>query len=362
MSRAFLSICLASALAVAAARAAQPAWTPRQLQVIRSLSLGALGPVPPDPSNRFADRADAAALGRTLFFDKRLSANGRVSCASCHQPGRGFQDGRRLGEGIGTTDRRTMAIVGASRQTWLFWDGRKDSLWSQALGPLQSAVEHGLTRAGVVSRVLRHHRRAYESVFGRPRDVNRAFADVGKAIEAYERRLTFAPGRFDRYAAGRGMLSSDEIAGLRLFVGDAHCVDCHNGPLLSNGEFHNTGVGGELGRAAAVQTLLDDEFNCAGRFSDAKPGTCALAFLPRVTARLRGAWRPPSLRNVARNAPYMHDGSVATLRDVVRRYNRAPRARMGRSELNPLGLDERQIDQLVAFLKTLGSPIVERRP
>jgi cytochrome c peroxidase len=351
-------------LAVAAemrAAAGHP-WTARQLAIIRSLSLGARGELPKDPSNRYADRADAAALGRKLFFDKRLSANGRVSCASCHQPKLGFQDGRRTARGIGATDRRTMAIAGAARQTWFFWDGRKDSLWSQALGPLESPVEHGLTRREVVRRVLRHYRPRYEAVFGKPGDVDRTFANVGKAIEAYERRLTFAPGRFDRYVSGRGTLTREELAGLRLFIGKAQCVDCHNGPLLSNGEFHNTGIGSDAGRASAVARLAADEFNCLGRFSDAKPSECAISFLPARTARLRGAFKPPSLRNVARNAPYMHDGSVATLQEVVRRYNRAPRSRVGRTELHPLRLDERQIAALVAFLEALGSPIVVRKP
>jgi cytochrome c peroxidase len=142
-------------------------WSPRERALLRSLAL----PVHPapirDPSNRYAARPDVARLGRALFFDKALSVNRRVSCSSCHQPKRDFQDGRRLGHGIGTTKRRTMSIVGAWSQTWLFWDGRKDSLWSQALGPLENPAEHGMTRARLVRVLQRDYRKQYEAVFGK---------------------------------------------------------------------------------------------------------------------------------------------------------------------------------------------------
>ncbi|HEX7830656.1 MAG TPA: cytochrome-c peroxidase, partial [Thermoanaerobaculia bacterium] len=111
------------------------------------LSIANLEPLAKDATNRFADNAAAAALGKELFFDPSLSANGKVSCASCHQPEREFQDGVALAQGVGTTNRRTMPIAGTAYSPFLFWDGRKDSQWSQALGPLESAVEHGGTRS-----------------------------------------------------------------------------------------------------------------------------------------------------------------------------------------------------------------------
>src|SRR5690606_15553813 len=107
-----------------------------------SLSIKSLPPLPPDPSNRYGDDPRAAALGHQLFFDTRLSANGKVSCATCHDPGRDFQDGLPLAVGVGTNTRRTMPIAGTAYSPWMFWDGRKDSQWSQALGPLESPVEH----------------------------------------------------------------------------------------------------------------------------------------------------------------------------------------------------------------------------
>jgi len=365
-------------------------WTPEQERVLRSLSLASLKE-PSDPSNRYARDPAAARLGRALFFDARLSANGKVSCSACHDPRRDFQDGRRVGRGLGLTKRRTMAIVGAAEQTWLFWDGRKDSLWSQALGPIESPVEHGFTRVEVVRSVTRLYRRRYERVFGplpeltrvpprgsplgdpearrawarmAPRDrraVNRAFANAGKAIAAYETQLRFGPARFDRYVAGEAELTGQELAGLRLFIGEAHCISCHSRPLFTNGEFHNTGVrpnGEDAGRADGVEQVVRDEFNCLGPYSDAPAADCAVRFVPRDSSRLLGAFKPPSLRNVTRNAPYMHAGELSTLGAVLRHYNRARPAAVGHSELHPLNLSDAQLASLIAFLGTLESPVL----
>jgi cytochrome c peroxidase len=141
-------------------------WTNAQLEELRSMALAELEPLPEDPTNRVADDPRAADLGRRLFFDTRLSANGRVACGTCHQPERGFQDGIALGHGVGTTARRTMPIAGAARAPFLFWDGRKDSPWAQALGPLESLVEHGGTRAQYAHVVAGAYARDYEQIFG----------------------------------------------------------------------------------------------------------------------------------------------------------------------------------------------------
>lgn len=282
-------------------------------------------------------------------------------------PKRGFQDGRPLAEGIGRTTRRTMPLAGVAHLTWLFWDGRKDSLWSQALEPLESRVEHGGTRMQYARVIARHYRREYEAVFGPlpktldRRSSSRLFANLGKAIAAFERTLRPARSRFDDYVAGEVGFSEQEVRGLRLFIGRAHCIDCHSGPLFTNGEFHNTGVppnpavGPDRGRAAAIGKLLADEFNCLGPFSDARPSQCPERFLVRSGIRLRGAFKPPSLRGVARRAPYMHAGQLRTLDAVLEHYNRAPRAVVGKSELHPLGLGRDDLDALEAFLSTLSS-------
>lgn len=395
-------------------RAAEGDWSPAERAVLASLRIDRLGALPPDPSNAVADRPAAAALGRTLFFDTRLSRDGRVSCASCHDPARQFQDDRPVGRGLADGARRTMPLADAARSPWLFWDGRKDSLWSQALGPLEDGAEHGSNRTRLVRQLMSHHRQAYERVFGAfpavpnlPEDaspagdaherrawaqmtdaqrdaVNRAFANLGKAIAAYERTLSYGPSRFDQYAravesgdaAGRSLLTADEIRGLRLFIGKGQCVTCHNGPLFTDQHFHNTGVPArrlappDPGRARAVARVRADDFNCLGRYSDAPASACAeLQFMADDDPGLVGAFKTPSLRNVALRSPYMHVGQLASLEDVVSHYRRSPAAAIGTSELAPAGrprdgrqavrLDEEEARQVVAFLRALSGPIRE---
>jgi cytochrome c peroxidase len=338
------------------------------------LALTALEPQPPDPSNRWADDPRAAELGHRLFFDARLSSNGRVSCATCHDPAREFQDSMALARGVGSTDRRTMPITATSHSPFLFWDGRKDSQWAQALGPLESPVEHGGNRAQYAQVIAGHYRAEYEAVFGRlpdlrePDGVTRVFVNIGKAIAAYERRIQYGASRFDRFVAEwkeRGtppndVLSKEEIAGLALFQGKANCTQCHNGPLLTNNEFHNTGVPQrpgvphDRGRFTAVAAVKSDEFNCRSRWSDAKPAECGeLEFLAPASESLERAFKVPSLRNVAERAPYMHAGQFTTLAEVLEHYNRAPAAPAGHSEIKPLGLSAAELRQLEAFLRSL---------
>jgi len=381
-------------------------WTSAQLEELRSMSLAELDSLPRDPTNRVADDPRAADLGRRLFFDTRLSANGRVACSTCHQADRGFQDGIALANGVGTTARRTMPIAGMARSPFLFWDGRKDSLWAQALGPLESPVEHGGTRAQYAHVIAESYAPEYEELFGVlpdlsrvPRsagpvadreaasawnalstaqrdDVTRVFVNVGKAVAAYERRIEFAASRFDKYVAGltsgqpgQSILTDDEIAGLRLFIGRANCTQCHNGPLFTSNEFHNTGVPprAELaidhGRLAGATAVLSDEFNCRSRWSDARAPQCAeLEFIVTGEHTLDRAYKVPSLRNVADRAPYMDAGQFATLADVLDHYNRAPAAATGHSELRPLRLKAVELRQLEAFLRTLSGPIVVSEP
>jgi len=377
------------------------AWSDPQKRQLEELRL-AKTPLPPDPSNRFADSEPAAQLGQRLFFDTRFSANGAVSCATCHLPEKDFQDGLPLGKGIGTTGRRTMPVTGSAGSPWLFWDGRKDSLWSQALGPLESGVEHGGDRVQYYRIVRSVYRDEYERVFGelpgvsdlpehaspalsderwdawmampaRDRDaVNRVFANIGKAIAAYERKLMPGPSRFDRYvdavlraddATAARAMSRDEVAGLRLFIGKASCTQCHNGPRFTNDDFANTGVpdagaGTDVGRHRGGREVLQDEFNCAGPYSDAGPGQCGeLQALRAGDDHAVRAFKVPSLRNVAVRAPYMHAGQLASLTEVVEHYDRAPSAPAGHTELRPLHLTPEERRQLVQFLGALSAPL-----
>ncbi|HJQ39952.1 MAG TPA: cytochrome c peroxidase [Thermoanaerobaculia bacterium] len=356
--------------AVVASIASGGAWTRAQVDQLRSLSLAALDPLPADPTNRVADDPAAASLGHELFFDPRLSANGNVSCASCHQPDREFQDGTALAHGVGTTNRRTMPVAGTAYAPFLFWDGRKDSQWAQALGPLESPVEHGGTREQYARVIAASYRAEYEPLFGPMPDlaqrdgVTAVFVNIGKSIAAYERRLQHAPSRFDRYVEGLDTLSDDEIAGLRLFIGKANCTQCHNGPLFTNNEFHNTGVPAnpsvpqDRGRIEGAKSVLADEFNCRSRWSDANAAQCSeLEFLKPDGHELQRAYKVPSLRGVAERAPYMHAGEFASLSEVLAHYNQAPAAPAGHTELKPLKLNAQELRQLEAFLRSLSGGI-----
>jgi cytochrome c peroxidase len=379
-------------------------WSAEERETLRSLSLSSLDALPPDPSNRVADDARAARLGEAFFNDTRLSGNGRVSCATCHLASRDFQDGTALGKGMGTTARRTMPIAGTAHGAWFFWDGRADSQWSQALGPLESAVEHGGSRTQYAHEIARNYRAEYEAVFGtmpsltglpphagpvadsawraawdrippvRQADISQVYANIGKAIAAFERRIAFEPSRFDRYVdaelAGRphteeSRLTADEQAGLRLFIGKGSCVTCHNGPRFTDDHFHNTGVPlpvqplpFDSGRTVGVRQAIAGEFRCTSRYSDARASDCEeLRFAVSEGDELLRAYKTPSLRGVASRAPYMHAGQVATLADVVMHYDQAPRAPAGRSELKPLRLSAAERRQLEAFLRTLTGSI-----
>ncbi len=351
-------------------------WTADEIELIRSLWIGSLSPLPEDESNAVSDSEEAARLGYQLFFDPRLSGNGGISCATCHQPERQFTDGLPKGQAIGTSRRNTRSIIGVAYSPWLYWDGRKDSLWSQALAPLEDPNEHGTDRVHVVSVIAADpgYRATYESLFSAApdeHDVDRAFTNIGKVIAAYERLLLPGPSRFDHYVeaimTGREtsapILGDDEIHGLRLFIGKADCTQCHNGPLFTNHEFHNTGVlsfPGDVpdkGRVQGVREVFADPFNCRGEFSDDPAPSCAELEFVRTGPELIGAVRTPSLRNLQTTAPYMHKGQLPTLAAVLEHYNEAPLAMIGHNESKPLGLNQRELRQLEAFLDALAAPL-----
>ena len=379
--------------------------------MLRSLWIGSLPAPPPDPSNRFADDPAAAKLGRALFFDARFSGDGTVACASCHQPDKAFTDGKPLADdGMGVTNRRTMTIIGTAYSPWLFWDGRKDSLWAQALGPMESPVEHGGTRTQYARLLDQHYRQEYEALFGPLPDfsdetrfpaqagpiqgnaeaqaawaamteadreaVTQAYANMGKAIAAYERLINPGPAPFDDYVASLlggapapadAQMTPEALAGLRLFIDDqgARCIRCHNGPLFTNNDFANTGVPvapglpPDEGRKTGVDGARQDEFNCLSAYSDAQESDCdELRFAKSSDApELLRAFKVPTLRNVSERAPYMHAGQFATLAEVLDHYNRAPDAPAGHNELTALNLNEEQLGQLAAFLETLSGPL-----
>lgn len=372
--------------------------TEAELETARTLSLAALPALPAALGNAVADNPAAIVLGEALFNDTGLSANGEVACATCHLEDRQFQDDLALSKGVGTTDRRAMPLRGVGYAMWLFWDGRKDSLWAQAVAPFESAVEHGFTRSEVADYIAEHYSAPYEALFGplpaRPRTpaasplgneaqqaawaaldaeaqhrINRVFSNIGKAIAAFERTLMPLENRFDRYVAARiageepaenATLTQQEIDGFKIFAGKGNCVNCHNGPRLTNEFFHNTGIASrenpviDFGRLDAIEQVQNDEFNCLGPYSDADPAQCGtLRFMSRDEHLFERAFKPPSLRGVAERPPYMHAGQLATLPLVIEHYNRAVPSISGHTELEPLGLTTDEKAALLVFLKTL---------
>lgn len=374
-------------------------WSATDLLAIRSLAITNLPRLSKVPSNRVADDERAASFGKAMFFDTHFSANGAVSCATCHKPDRQFQDDLRKGHGVAEASRRTMPLAGAAFFPFLFWDGRKDSLWSQALGPLENPVEHGADRAMIAQLIATNYRADYEAVFGTLPDlnnlpahaaptgspeainawkemkteqqqaVNLTFANMGKAIEAFERTIPVPSTLFDDYAAAveaKDMVNANAIFnhtqrnGLRLFL-DKGCMKCHLGPQFTDMQFHNNALPAltmstDSGRISATNVLRNDPFNCLGEFSDAKlPFHCQpIKNMEFDLLAQTGAFKSPSLRGVAQRPPYMHDGQFATLHDVLVHYNNSPKASVGESELpGPRNLTLQQLDELEAFLLTL---------
>ena len=345
----------------------------------------ALGPWPPsaapprDPSNRVSGDPAAVELGRRLFADARLSANGAVSCASCHLPGRGFTDGRARAQGLGPHDRNTQGLFDLAWQRWFGRDGGADSLWAAAIRPILASHEMGAT-PGLLARVVAADPalgERYRALFGEPSSDELLMVDLAKAIAAYVETLVSPATPFDAFrdalargdatAAGRYPLAARR--GLKLFLGRGNCAACHFGARFTNGEFHDTGIPfivglGRVdpGRYAGIRRVRGDPYNLSSRFNDQRPAASAIedTALKTRTVRLSqrnwGEWKVPGLRMLASSAPYMHDGSKASLRDVVRHYSELDEDRLhadGEAILRRLRLSEREIDDLVAFLESL---------
>jgi cytochrome c peroxidase len=310
-------------------------------------------PLRPLPEPPLGSPADFAALpwvtpakvrlGRWLFFDPRLSADGTIACATCHQPERGFSEPTSHSTGIrgqqGT--RKAPPIVNAAFPVYpaWFWDGRAASLAEQAKGPIENPVEMGNTLAAAVATVSRvaGYRRHFREAFGDDRvDIDR----LAEAIAAYEATRLSGNSRADRFDAGDATaLSEAERRGRALFFGRAACSTCHLGPAWSDGQFHNVGVGW---RPPPPGAPPERGFVDLGR--------AAVSRDPRDT----GAFKTPTLRDCARRAPYMHDGSVGTLREAVDLYRSNGTANPWLSpKLRTGHLSPADVDDLTAFLGAL---------
>jgi cytochrome c peroxidase len=291
-----------------------------------------LGKALPHPADNAATPA-RVALGKALFFDPRLSGNGTVSCASCHHPGLGWSDGQKKSVGINgqRLDRAAPTIVNVAFNTQFMWDGRARSLEDQATGPLASPQE--------MSTDFRHMKLMLASLDGYRTMFAAAYPGeavsertVAKALAAFQRTVVSRDSRFDQWLGGkRGAITQQEYRGYQLFKGKANCAACHAGPNFTDNGFHNIGV---------AQGAHED----VGRYK--------LRALPSM----KGAFKTPTLRDVALTAPYFRDGSAATLREVVEHYNAGgaqPAPANLSPEVRPLNLTAAEVDDLVAFMKAL---------
>jgi cytochrome c peroxidase len=294
-------------------------------------------PVPTD--NPMSE--ERVVLGRRLFFDTALSLDHSVSCATCHDPEHAFSDARPLAIGIGgkTGRRNSPTLVNRGFGRLHFWDGRAATLEAQVVMPIADPNEMAMPLDDLVTRLGadESYRMEFQVVFNRPI----ASEDLGRALASYVRTIRSANAPFDRFSNGAtDALSADAQAGLALFRGKARCGVCHREPTFTDEQFYNTGVA--LG---PDNTFLDD-----GRFAVSGQ------------ERERGAFKVPTLREVARTAPYMHDGSLATLQDVVKFYDRGGRPNRNLTGLiKPLGLTADEKRGLVAFLESL-SGVVTGKP
>jgi cytochrome c peroxidase len=304
------------------------------------------------------------ALGRALYFDKRLSIDGTVSCASCHDPARAFTDSNVVAIGVGNRrgTRNAPTILNTVFNESLFWDGRAHSLEDQIKHPLMSSFEMGMgSKDELIKRLssIPEYRQQFRLVF---KSAGLTIDTIAKAIAAYERTLLSGNSPFDRFITGNnGALSDAQQRGWELFRGRAKCIDCHtysvvSNPLFTDFKFHNTGI-------AAADTLFSELMRTVPKSSMETTATklahpTEFSELGRFAVTFQqidiGAFKTPTLRDVELTSPYMHDGSLKTLIDVVQFYNRGGNPNFD-ERLRALHLNDNEVNDLVQFLRALTS-------
>lgn len=406
---------------------------------------------------------ELARLGHDFFFDPGFSSNGAISCASCHRPELSFTDGKAQSEGMAKTRMNAPTLVNVHLMHWFFWDGRAESLETQAMGPIEHPGEHGFSRVKVAHRILNQYKKSYEKIFGplpknlpaidtvlarqangfisdeiaayalatlgnsdfqksvlssarrqgvqpieiiknyaalgsdeRPKSistsnpqisekdliiVNKIFLNFTSAIAAFERTIQSEDSPFDLFAKSlkttgdiqrslHAQFGGNELRGLRVFAGKGQCLICHNGPTLSDQQFHNIGLpsasgerGLNLGRSQGIIIARANPFSCGNIFKNEKKQTesCAeLGYLEEENVDFVGAFKTPTLRQLSDTAPYGHDGRFVTLADVLNHYNQlTAKPAVGRAEatLKPLGLTQNELQDLESFLMSLNGKV-----
>lgn len=383
---------------------------------------------PTDPTNKYTDDPQAIKLGHYLFFEEAISGPGDVSCASCHDPDEGFADPDRRSTAAGGEERPTKrhapSLLNVAYNQWYFWDGRRSTLWNQAIVPYEAPIEMAGTRLQLAHYVYEtpEIKRAYEKAFGslparskldpfpdegRPvadpstpeqrrhdeawqkmtdedrKAVNRILVNVMKAMAAYEMQLVSLNAPFDRFVDQVRRypeqpdkwtaISESARNGAKLFVNVGGCTECHSGPMLKDDEFHNLGLPDrswtdpdDKGRWAGLEELKasDFPFGVTGPYSDASSGEVEDPDQIPQLPQQKGAFKTPILRNVAETPPYMHAGHFEDLAAVLEFYNEPPddSSQVGdrSGEIRPLFLSDKQLADLEAFLKSLDGSVPDR--
>lgn len=337
-----------------------------------------LPPVPIPADN--PQTPEKIKLGERLFHDARFSSTGEVSCSTCHDAAKAFTDSPlSVSEGINklTGTRNAPTVINSAYYETLFWDGRSPDLEEQSTHPFVNPVEHGLENHELILQIVRTDQayvKAFQDVFGKTGDLV-TMKEVSQAIAAFERTIVAGNSPFDRWHFGgdSSAMSPEAIRGFEVFVGQGRCVSCHvieqTTALFTDNRFHNIGVG--------INDIQDEVPDLAGAFLVAKAQGLDVDVAVLTNAKTSelgrfaiseqfddmGAFKTPTLRNIAVTAPYMHDGSLATLRDTVIHYNNGGVTREGdrvnaflSGGIRPLNLTDQQIDDLVAFMEALTSP------
>jgi len=303
--------------------------------------IGLLPTIVPLPAGNLNYR-QKVELGKQLYFDGRLSKNGQVSCAFCHNPGTGFADARQfsIGVGGGLGARQAPTVFNSAFNDTQFWDGRAGSLEEQAIGPIQNPVEMAETHENVVRKLrkIKGYQTQFREAFGT--DVN--LQGIAEAIAAYERTVISTNSPFDKYVLGdKQALNESAVRGMSLFKAKARCILCHNGPNFSDNEFYNLGV-------PQAGPLKED----LGRYNVTRQ------------EKDRGAFRTPTLRSISETAPYMHDGVFKTLEEVIEFFDKGGGQNPNLApQMKPLNLTAEEKADLLAFLRALtGEPLKFEMP
>ena len=330
-----------------------------------------------DSSNRVSENEQAIRLGEALFFDHELGIDSKFSCASCHDPGKAFTDGLKTAQGRVRLDRNTPSLLNLKANRWFGWGGENDSLWAQSIRPILAADEMANHPDNVRELLLsrQRYRQFYLQAFAAEvgsETSEKVLVNVGKVLAAYQESLVSQRTEFDDFRdallagdqAAMGRYPENAQRGLKIFIGAGRCNLCHLGPRFSNGEFGDVGIpyftadGIDAGRYGGIQQVRANPYNLLGKYNDGDPGLNAVSSSHvRLTHRNWGEFKIPGLRAVAATAPYMHNGSLPTLRDVVLHYSNLDEERLhsdGVKILRPLKLSDSEIDDLVSFLRSLG--------